>query len=221
MHSSIKDAVAAIREYPTGDHYICAYIVLVSPSPTAGPLDISLVEQLQRHLRHTLPAYMIPSRFIPIEHIPLTAGGKINRKALPGPSKYQPHTETTFLAPATEIEKIMAEIWKEVLHLEQVGTYDNIFALGANSLTLIRINYRLKESLHREIPVIDMFKYLTIHEFARYLSHGTEGAGSPAVLSSPLRQERLKQEVNRYETAVKRFRRLEPMKTNKEWLKQI
>jgi amino acid adenylation domain-containing protein len=215
MHSSIKDAVAAIREYPTGDHYICAYIVLVSPSPTAGPLDISLVEQLQRHLRHTLPAYMIPSRFIPIEHIPLTAGGKINRKALPGPSKYQPHTETTFLAPATEIEKIMAEIWKEVLHLEQVGTYDNIFALGANSLTLIRINYRLKESLHREIPVIDMFKYLTIHEFARYLSHGTEGAGSPAVQSSPLRQERLKQEVNRYETAVKRFRRLEPMKINK------
>ncbi|UCH92154.1 MAG: amino acid adenylation domain-containing protein [Candidatus Aminicenantes bacterium] len=137
---------------------------------TPGDEEILKISELRDFLKKKLPDYMIPSYFIPLEEIPLTKHGKVDLKALPGIRSSLVNQETAYAPPANEIEKLIANIWKDILKLEKVGMNENFFDLGGNSLDIIKVNSRLKEICEKDISVVSMFKYPTIRSLARYFS---------------------------------------------------
>jgi acyl-coenzyme A synthetase/AMP-(fatty) acid ligase len=157
--NEIKDAVVLDREDKSGNTAICAYLVY----RPGGELS---VPQLRDYLTEHLPGYMIPGYFVKVEKIPLTPNGKVDRKRLP-PPEIKPGEN--YAEPGTHYEKIITQIWMEVLGLEKVGVNDNFFDLGGNSLLSIRIVGRFKEVFKRDIPIVTMYRYLTIRSFARFL----------------------------------------------------
>jgi amino acid adenylation domain-containing protein len=163
LKAYIKDAVVIEAQKKNRDKYLTAYIV-------SGE-DIT-VTQLREYLSQRLPDYMIPSNFVKIERVPLTPGGKVDRQALLDYDGVQLKLAATYVAPATHIEKIMVETWKNVLGLDDVGIHDNFFHLGGTSFDMIKINSILEKELEKKLPVIKMFKYPTIRSLADYLSQG-------------------------------------------------
>jgi acyl carrier protein len=113
---------------------------------------------------------MMPSAFVWLEKLPLTPNGKVDRRALPDPDWARPALATTYLAPQTTLEQTIADIWREVLQVEQVGLYDNFFDLGGHSLALIRVHQALQARLGREIAVLDLFKAPTVSLLADSLA---------------------------------------------------
>ena len=126
-YPNIKQAVVIAREGGLGEQTLAAYFV--SDEDVIG-------EKLRRYLLESLPGYMIPSSFIQMEQFPLTANGKINRKALPQPKQ---ESSSEYVPPRNVAEKTLAKIWSKVLDREQVGVYDNFFELGGSSIKIIKL----------------------------------------------------------------------------------
>jgi acyl carrier protein len=158
----VKEAVVVVREEEQGDKNICAYFV------SDKEYEIS---ELREYLSKELPDYMIPSYFVRMEKITLTSNGKIDRRSLPKPKV---KVGKDYVAPESEVERKIAEIWKEVLGLDDVGIFDNFFELGGNSLKIVIINKRIKTAFEKDIPIVKMFSYPTIHSLANYLGHQEE-----------------------------------------------
>ncbi len=154
-HDRVKEAVVTVRKDNSGDNELCAYIV----GESGG---------LKEYLSHRLPGYMIPSRFVSLEKLPLTPTGKIDRDALPGPVDTPSRGYT---APANPVEEILAAIWADVLGLkkETVGTTDDFFELGGHSLKTTIVAGRIHKELETKIPVAALFRYPRIRELARYI----------------------------------------------------
>jgi amino acid adenylation domain-containing protein len=163
-HEKIKEAAVLVRE--TDGKHLYAYIVpLVSQPDSAGEFDIS---ELKAHLSKQLPAYMIPDYFILLEKMPLTKNGKLDRKILSEMgTKLAANVE--YVAPKTNLQKIIAESWKQVLTLPKVGMNDNFFDIGGNSFNIITLSFHLKKLLRKEISIAKIFQYPTIALFAEYL----------------------------------------------------
>jgi amino acid adenylation domain-containing protein len=151
------------------DKYLCAYIV---PSEKESSESSPLSTELREYLSKSLPAYMIPTHFILMEAFPLTPSGKLDRGALPVPDHSRPQLAVSFRKPQTRLEVTLADIWKDILALDNVGIDDNFFELGGNSLKLIQANTKLKEIMQRDIPLVNMFRYSTIAALADFLSEG-------------------------------------------------
>src|SRR5215213_128574 len=149
-------------EAPNGDRRIVSYIV---PKPE----QTLTVDSLRSFLKDRLPEYMFPSAFEFLQSLPLTATGKIDRKALPEIRGVRHELETDFLMPKTAIEQTLAAIWRSVLQIDRVGVHDTFFDLGGHSLLLIQVHPRLKEVV-KDVSVIDLFKYPTISSLAQFLS---------------------------------------------------
>ena len=158
-HEEIKEAVVTAKENESGDKYLCAYVV------SAHQLNIA---QLKEYLMGKLPDYMIPSHFAQIDRVPLTPNGKLDMKAL-DKSALELTPGTAYREPQNEMEKTIAQVWKQVLNLDKVGIYDNFFDVGGNSLNIIKIKNALKEKLGKDIPIVNMFTYTTIESFSRFL----------------------------------------------------
>jgi amino acid adenylation domain-containing protein/non-ribosomal peptide synthase protein (TIGR01720 family) len=124
-----------------------------------------LVPLLREHLAATLPEHMIPSSFVLLERIPLTANGKIDRKALPHPGDVR-QTAGAYVPPRTETEERLAEIWAEVLGLERVSIHDNFFDLGGDSIMSIQIVAAAKRAAVTISPK-QIFQYQTVAELAQ------------------------------------------------------
>lgn len=129
-----------------------------------------LVPQLRSYLKERLPDYMIPTTFMVLKYLPVTSNGKLDRDKLPVPILEVPEMEENFILPITPVEKQLAEIWAEVLGLEQVGTRNNFFELGGDSIQSIQVIARAKL---KGIPLTTqhIFQYQTIYELAEALSH--------------------------------------------------
>lgn len=127
------------------------------------------VKKLRDQLARRLPAYMIPTHFVEVEEMPLTANGKIDRKALREKRVYRMAETAEFVAPATDIEEMLAEIWQEVLALDKISVHDKFLDLGGHSLTAIRLSARLSETLELEIPLTVVFDHPTIASQAVYI----------------------------------------------------
>jgi len=168
----IKEAVVVVKTDPSGHKYLCAYMV-PQPDDSSDPPDTAV---LREQLSVKLPLYMVPAYFVYLEGMPLTPNGKIDRKALPEPdlTRSHPGSTGTFVAPDTDNEKLIARIWKEILHVEEVSIHDNFFDLGANSMHVIQLNWKLKETFGKEMPVALMFRNLSIGFIARYLVEGEQ-----------------------------------------------
>jgi amino acid adenylation domain-containing protein len=130
--------------------------------------------ELRKHLSKQLPDYMIPTRFVHIQELPLTANGKVDRKLLFAQLDEEGKVATEFVAPSTEFEELVAGIWQEVLEEEQIGVNDDFIALGGNSLEAIRINARITKVLELELPLNLIFEKPTVAAYSAYLEEMIE-----------------------------------------------
>ena len=110
---------------------------------------------------------MIPSLFVLLHELPLTPSGKVDRHALPDPGTHRMNSDIVYVPPRTKTERRIVEIWKEVLKVGKVGTSDNFFDLGGQSLLLVRVNSKLKAEFGCDLPLIEMFKYPTVKSLAQ------------------------------------------------------
>ena len=144
--------------------------------------DEADVGQLRPWLQTHLPEYMIPSAFLPIQEIPLTPNGKVDRKRLPVPKGFARERSTATVSPRSGIERQLAKLWSDVLGIDRVGIRDNFFELGGHSLLLIRVHAGMRKELDVHIPVVDLFRYPTIESMAacleRRLSETTVAVGA-------------------------------------------
>ncbi|MEM8908537.1 MAG: phosphopantetheine-binding protein, partial [Bacteroidota bacterium] len=130
--------------------------------------------ELSQHLQAILPDYMIPVQFIRLDSMPLTNNGKIDREALPKPDAIRPVLAIDYVAPRSDIEVMLAEIWSEVLHIDRIGIYDKFLHLGGHSLTAIRLTARINEALDLELPLNLIFRKPTIAAYAEHVEKTIE-----------------------------------------------
>jgi amino acid adenylation domain-containing protein len=158
-HPSVAEAVALDREDVPGDKRIVAYL-------TPNDKDLISVDAVQSWLRPQLPDYMIPSAWVVLGAMPLTSSGKIDRRALPKPTKTGPTPDQPFVGARTLVEEVLAGIWEEVLGRDKVGRDDNFFWLGGHSLLAVKIISRLRASLQIDLPVRKLFESPTLSALA-------------------------------------------------------
>jgi len=166
QHPATSKVVVLVREDHPEDKRIVAYLVF-------NQEQVPAINQLQNFLKEKLANYMMPSAFVVLEALPLTANGKVDRHALPVPEG-RPDLEEAYVMPKTEAERIIATVWQEILQIEKVGINDNFFSIGGHSLLIVKIQAKLNEILGKEISIIELFKYPTIKELAQYLIHKTD-----------------------------------------------
>ena len=162
QHPKVRETVVITRENQAGDKRLVAYVVSQELAPTHT--------ELRRFLKEKLPEYMLPSAFVLLTTLPLTPNGKVDRRALPDPEGLSLELAVDYVMPQTEAELLIAAIWQEVVQLEKVGIHDNFFEMGGHSLLMVQIQNKLQDSFGRELSVVELFKYPTIHALARYLS---------------------------------------------------
>lgn len=160
-HASVQDTAVILREDTPGDKRLVAYVV-----PSANGAEPADFAPLRDFLRERLPAYMVPTAFVPLDKIPLNPNGKVDRKALPLPEYGRSTTQSPFTAPRTPLETDIAAIWGEVLGIKEVSIDDNFFDLGGESFKAIRVVRQIGQA----VSVMDLFKYPTIRELATYLA---------------------------------------------------
>ena len=159
QHPTVREAVVIAREEVPGDQRLVAYLI-------ADGQASSNVAELRRFLQEELPDYMIPADFIWLEALPLSPSGKLDRRALPTPDRLRPEMEPALEAPQTEIEKVLASIWIQLLGIDRLGIHDNFFELGGHSLLATRVMARVQAQLGIELPLRVMFDSPTVAEFA-------------------------------------------------------
>ena len=158
QHPAVRQSAVVVYEVSDQDKRLIAYIV-----PNA--LQFPKTHELKGFLQQNLPVYMIPASFVLLDAIPTTPNGKLDRKALPKPD-IQTGLETTFIAPQTQLQELLAGIWADVLQLEQVGIQDNFFDLGGHSLLATQIISRIRRLIQTDLPVRLLFEFPTIEALA-------------------------------------------------------
>jgi amino acid adenylation domain-containing protein/non-ribosomal peptide synthase protein (TIGR01720 family) len=158
QHPQVREAVIIVQEDKSGDKRLVAYTVPnIEPAPTAN--------ELRSFLKKDLPEYMLPTSFVTLDALPLTRNGKIDRRALPAPDTSRSTLETSFVAPCTPTESILAGIWAEILGREQIGIHDNFFELGGDSILSIQIVARANQ-IGLVLTPQQLFQHQTIAELA-------------------------------------------------------
>jgi amino acid adenylation domain-containing protein len=142
-----------------------ALIAYLVPSSESVP-DTA---ELQLYLRQTLPEVMVPAAFVVLDALPLTPNGKVDRKSLPAPDYRLSRLAPEFTAPRGEIEELVAETWREVLGLEEIGAEDNFFDLGGHSLLATRVAARLRGSFNIELALRKLFELPTVSLLAAHV----------------------------------------------------
>ncbi|WP_434295735.1 condensation domain-containing protein, partial [Clostridium botulinum] len=163
QHENIKEAAVLVKENKDSEKYICAYVV---SEKNLEELD------LKSHLKETLPEYMVPAYFVELEKMPLTANGKLNRRALPEPNLDANLVE--YEAPRNKVEETLAKIWSEILGIEKIGINDNFFDLGGHSLKATILMSKIHKELSREVPLKELFKSPTIKDLSKYIESAEE-----------------------------------------------
>ncbi len=179
-HPHVREAVVITRKDVAGDNRLVAYVVFDAERPAhelpAGPRELRTV--MQEFLRATLPDYMVPVDYVHLTEMPLSSNGKVDRRRLPEPELPGGSSDEGYVAPANELEQVIAGVWQEVLQVDRVGTRDHFFELGGSSLLIARLRSRLQAVLEREIPLVELFKHPTVAAQAQALSAG--GSIEPA-----------------------------------------
>ncbi|MBL7478002.1 lichenysin non-ribosomal peptide synthetase LicA [Bacillus paralicheniformis] len=155
--SEVQEAVVTDIEDACGNKALCGYVVANEQLDT---------ESLARKLAQTLPDYMVPSFWVQLKELPVTANGKVDRRALPQPDVEAQTAE--YKAPLTETEQLLADIWQEVLGIDRIGITDNFFALGGDSIKGIQMASRLQQHGWK-LEMKDLFQHPTIGELSAYV----------------------------------------------------
>ncbi|WP_156747258.1 amino acid adenylation domain-containing protein, partial [Mycobacterium sp. E2462] len=148
---SVDQAVVVVREDRPGDKRLVGYVTESAP----GALD---VQAARAGLRETLPPFMIPAALVVIDALPLTVNGKLDTRALPVPA----YRDADYRAPGTDLERLLAEAYAEVLGLDRVGLDDSFFDLGGDSLSAMRLIATLNKTLGAHLTVRTLFSAPTV-----------------------------------------------------------
>ncbi len=152
-HDRVDEAVVVASLDARGEHRLVAYVV----APSAQ------TDELRRHLADWVPEFMIPSTFVPIDAVPRTSSGKIDRLSLPSPdSASAASAGPAYTAPRTPVEEAIAAIWADVLGVEKVGVDDDFFALGGHSLLATQIVAQLRSDFAVNLPLHALFSFPTV-----------------------------------------------------------
>ncbi|HJU05659.1 MAG TPA: amino acid adenylation domain-containing protein [Nitrospiraceae bacterium] len=166
QHPLVGEACVLLRD-ETGEKQIIGYVTMPNgPSTTAAA-------QVRRYAQQQLPDYLVPAVIVPMASFPMTANGKIDRKALQAPVDTDWRPADNYAEPQSEVEQVIAAIWREVLQVERVGRHDNFFDLGGHSLLLVQVHSRLQEVLARSLSMVDLFRCPTVEALAVHL--GSDG----------------------------------------------
>lgn len=162
QYPDVQETVVVAREGRAGDKRLVAYIVLREDQRPP-------VTELRAFLKKSLPDYMIPSFFVPMDALPLNPNGKVDRQALPVPEASRADPEKRFVAPRDELELQLAKIWGSVLNVEAVGIQDNFFDLGGHSLLAVRLFSEIEKATGRNLPLATLFEAPTVEQLAAIL----------------------------------------------------
>ncbi len=174
-HPAVKEAVVLARADRSGDKRLVAYVV---PATT----EAVTTRELRHHLLAELPEYMVPSAFVLMPALPLTPNRKVDRKALPAPEEAErAELGTDYVPPATPTERILADIWAQVLGVERIGAHDNFFELGGDSILSIQVVARANQAGLRLTPR-QLFQAPTVAGLAAL----AQEAGAPLAEQGPV-----------------------------------
>jgi amino acid adenylation domain-containing protein len=166
-HEQVRDAVAIVSEEGS-EKRVVAYIVRKEEEATAA--------DLRAWLRKRLPEYMVPQAFVMLEELPMTANGKVDRRALPAAKEAESGNGAEVIAPRTETEAAVAEMWREVLRLERVSVDDNFFEVGGHSLLATRVMSQVRKRLGVEVELRIFFEDATVEGLANQIDLAKKSA---------------------------------------------
>ncbi|MEE8586575.1 MAG: amino acid adenylation domain-containing protein, partial [Acidobacteriota bacterium] len=172
-HPLVQQAAVLARQDVPGDKRLAAYLAAGASRPS--------IADLRSHLKKRLPDHMLPSAFVFLERLPLTPNGKLDRRSLPAPDQVRPDTGQDYVAPRTALETRLAQIWSEVLRVEQVGIQDNFFALGGDSILSIQVVARANQA-GISLNALQVFQHQAIAELAQaagWIGQETPPQGRP------------------------------------------
>ncbi|NBD09133.1 non-ribosomal peptide synthetase [Corallococcus silvisoli] len=184
LQASVKEAIVLVREDVPGDRRLVAYVT--ASVPLTAPA-------LRAHLKAHLPAHMLPSAIVVLSAMPLSASGKVERKALPDPRDC-PGAEEDFVAPGTELERTVARVWSDVLRVEAISATANFFELGGQSLLATQAIGRLRDALQRPVAMRSLFANPILRDFAAALEAAppvTERSEAPLLPCTDAAREQL------------------------------
>jgi amino acid adenylation domain-containing protein len=170
-HPLVREAVVVAREDIPGDKRLVAYIYPAGSED--GQADFSeesvqssagLAAMLRTHLTSRLPEYMVPKAFVKLDTVPMTPNGKLDRKALPAPD-WDAYVRRTYEEPQSEVEKVLADLWQEILGIERVGRHDHFFELGGHSVMAVKFVDRLRR-LNLQVDMRSIFATPILSEIA-------------------------------------------------------
>lgn len=173
-HPSVQECVVVARQERSAEKRLVAYVVLLREPP------LSMAE-LRRFLKERLPEYMVPAVFVRLESLPLNRNGKVDRTALPAPDIERCLT-TPFVAPKTTEEQALTQIWQEVLQIPTIGTEDNFFDLGGNSLLAMQVAIKIEATFQKRLGLNTFFQAATIAQQARALQEEQQETGEGAIV---------------------------------------
>jgi amino acid adenylation domain-containing protein len=174
-HPYVKEAAAIVREETGGTRQLVAYAVAHHNREIhAG--------ELRSFLREKLPEYMLPARLVIVDRFPLTATGKLDRRALPAPNKESHEASSVFIAGRDEWERRLTEIWEDVLGLKPIGIRDDFFAIGGHSLSAMRVFALIEKSFGRRFSLATLIKAPTIELLAEVLRAKTPSNGAVSLV---------------------------------------
>jgi thioesterase domain-containing protein len=164
QQTKIEEAVVVAREDVPGDTRLVAYLVAKKGS------DVR-VEELREFLKSKLPDYMIPSAYVMLDELPLTPNGKVDRQALPAPGRLRAEdSASSIIAPRSELEAQLVQIWEEALNIKPVGVRDNFFELGGHSLLAVKLFSRIEQATGSALSMTTLFENATVEQQANLLS---------------------------------------------------
>jgi amino acid adenylation domain-containing protein len=162
-HPGVRQNIVIAREDTPGDKRLVAYVV-----PCAGTsLDASV---LRTQLKSQLPDYMVPSRFVLLDALPLSPNGKLDRRALPSPEAGITLDNAATIEPATNFERQLADIWRQVLKISRISMDDNFFELGGHSLLATQVVARVREQFEVELSPRVLFEFPTLQQMTEAIS---------------------------------------------------
>ncbi len=162
LHPGVRDVLVTAWEPREGDKRLAAYFV---PSGNTAPTST----ELRSFLRDTLPAYMVPAVFVKLSEMPLTANGKIDRKAVPVPSEVEAEVVDAQDRPQDELERKLTAIWESVMEIRPIGRTQSFFDLGGHSILAVRLMYGVEKSLGRKLPITALLEAPTVAGLAELM----------------------------------------------------
>lgn len=163
-HPDVQQCVVHVQDDRSGQRALVAYLVL-NPSAQTD----SLHERYRTFLQKALPAYMMPSAFVPLQRLPLTPNNKVDRKALPNPFETAVVIPSTSNRDLTEVEEAVSRVWRAFLKVEQVQPTDDFFELGGQSLIAAQIIFKLSDIFDLDLHMAALFEYPTVAELASHI----------------------------------------------------